>query len=118
MSAWYIFSALGFYPVDPVSAEYVVGTPFYDKVTIALPNATKPLVITSRGAATNPYIKSLTVNGLDLQIPIVTHQQIASGGEIVFEMSAQPEAWASATLVSATGLNRQLSLNGQVNLAM
>ncbi|KZT13304.1 glycoside hydrolase family 92 protein [Laetiporus sulphureus 93-53] len=99
MSAWYIFSALGFYPVDPVSAEYAVGTPFYDKVTIDLPNANRPLVITSKGAPSMPYVKSLTVNGESVEVPMIRHEQIVSGGEIVFEMSAEPQAWASATLV-------------------
>ncbi|KZT02130.1 glycoside hydrolase family 92 protein, partial [Laetiporus sulphureus 93-53] len=99
MSAWYIFSALAFYPVDPVSAEYVVGTPFYDKVTIDLPASNRPLIITSKGAPSMPYIKSLTLNGESVEVPIIRHEQIVSGGEIVFEMSAEPQAWASATLV-------------------
>ncbi|KAI0766209.1 glycoside hydrolase family 92 protein [Trametes elegans] len=100
MSAWYIFSALGFYPVDPVSSEYVIGTPFFDKVTIDLPNATQPLVITSAGAPTEPYIKRVSVNGRALDGPILTHAEIASGGHLEFEMSAQPQAWSSRTLVS------------------
>ncbi|OBZ65460.1 hypothetical protein A0H81_14578 [Grifola frondosa] len=107
MSAWYLFSALGFYPVNPVSNEYVIGTPFFDKVTIDLPNATRPLVITSMGAADKPYIKNVIVNGRTLQSPIITHQQIASGGEIVFEMSAEPQPWASSTLVSRLNTLRE-----------
>ncbi|PCH41790.1 glycoside hydrolase family 92 protein [Wolfiporia cocos MD-104 SS10] len=102
MSAWYIFSALGFYPVDPVSAEYVVGTPFYDKVTIELYNASQPLVISSPGAPSSPYIKSLTINGVSMDVPIIKHSDIINGGEIVFEMSAEPQAWCSATLVSGS----------------
>ncbi|KAI0365463.1 glycoside hydrolase family 92 protein [Pilatotrama ljubarskyi] len=101
MSAWYIFSALGFYPVDPVSTEYVIGTPFFDKVTIDLPNASKPLVITSSGAPSRPYIKSVTVKGRSLDTPILTHADIASGGHIHFDMSAEPQAWSSSTLVKA-----------------
>ncbi|OCH93281.1 glycoside hydrolase family 92 protein [Obba rivulosa] len=107
MSAWYIFSVLGFYPVDPVSKEYVVGTPFFDKVTIDLPGASKPLVITSSGAPQKPYIKSLTVNGSPVSVPIIGHEQIASGGEIVFEMSSDPQEWASATLVSGLATERE-----------
>lgn len=98
MSAWYIFSALGFYPVDPVSATYVIGTPFYDKITIDLPGVAQPLVITSNGAPTMPYVKNVTVNGESFDAPIITHEQIASGGEIIFEMAAEPQEWASATL--------------------
>ncbi|KAI1790667.1 glycoside hydrolase family 92 protein [Ganoderma leucocontextum] len=99
MSAWYVFSALGFYPVDPVSAAYVVGTPFFDKVTIDLPAAPRPLVITSPGAPTKPYIKSVTVNGRTLAAPVLTHADIASGGQIDFEMSGTPQGWASGTLL-------------------
>ncbi|KAH9949159.1 glycoside hydrolase family 92 protein [Amylocystis lapponica] len=99
MSAWYIFSALGFYPVDPVSGEYVVGTPFFDKVALDFPNATRPLVITSTGAGKNPYVKSLMVNKAEVQVPVIKHAQILSGGDLVFEMSAEPQAWASATLM-------------------
>ncbi|EPS99718.1 hypothetical protein FOMPIDRAFT_161389 [Fomitopsis schrenkii] len=98
MSAWYIFSALGFYPVDPVSATYVVGTPFFDKVTLSFPNAAQPLVISAPGASTQPYIKSVTVNGVPLAQPVIAHEDIANGGEIVFEMADVPQEWASATL--------------------
>ncbi|KAI0666060.1 glycoside hydrolase family 92 protein [Trametes maxima] len=102
MSAWYIFSALGFYPVDPVSGEYVIGTPFFDKVTIDLPAAPKPLVITSAGAPSKPYIRSVTVNGHSVDTPILTHANISSGGTIHFEMSAEPQAWSSSTLVDGS----------------
>ncbi|KAI0059303.1 hypothetical protein BV25DRAFT_1809203 [Artomyces pyxidatus] len=98
MSAWFLFGALGFYPVNPVSGDYVVGTPFYDAITIDLPGAKTPLRIVSTGAPTNPYVKSVTVDGESLQTPVITHAQIAQGGKIVFEMSAEPQAWASETL--------------------
>ncbi|KAJ3538818.1 hypothetical protein NM688_g6463 [Phlebia brevispora] len=100
MSAWYIFSVLGFYPVDPVSGDYVIGTPFFDAVTIDLPGKSTPLVIKSEGAPTKPYVKSLTVNGRDVQVPVITHSDIVNGGVIVFEMSAEPAPWGSATIAS------------------
>ncbi|KAH9853218.1 glycoside hydrolase family 92 protein [Lenzites betulinus] len=106
MSAWYIFSTLGFYPVDPVSGEYVIGTPFFDKVTLDLPNAPQPLVITSAGAPTKPYIHSVTVNGRALGAPILKHTDIASGGHIQFAMSGVPQGWASETLVGTTSATR------------
>ena len=77
--------------------------PFFDKVTIDLPGA-KPLVITSTGAPSKPYIKSVTVNGKQLESPVLTHVDIAEGGEIAFEMSDKPQAWASSTLVSVSRL--------------
>ena len=73
--------------------------PFFDKVTIDLPAAKQPLVITSPGAPTKPYIKRVTVNGRELTTPILTHADIANGGHIHFEMSASPQSWASGTLV-------------------
>lgn len=45
-----------------------------------------------------PYVKNVTVNGESFDAPIITHEQIASGGEIIFEMAAEPQEWASATL--------------------
>ncbi|KAI0051484.1 glycoside hydrolase family 92 protein [Auriscalpium vulgare] len=101
MSAWYLFGALGFYPVNPVSGEYVIGSPFYDEVTIHLPMAKKPLKIISSGAPNKPYIKSLTVNGHKRLDPIISHEDIVQGGTLEFEMSSKPEAWASATVVNA-----------------
>ncbi|KAF8511375.1 glycosyl hydrolase family 92-domain-containing protein [Gautieria morchelliformis] len=100
MSAWWLFSALGFYPVNPSSTSYVVGSPFFDKVTIDLPGSRLPLVIRATGAATKPYVQSLTVNGVRIGEPILDHQQIAVGGEIVFEMSDSPQTWGSGLVVS------------------
>jgi len=99
MSAWYLFSCVGFYPVNPVSGEYVVGTPFYDKVTINLPGSSKPLEISSQGAPNNTYVKSLQINGQSLETPIIKHEQLTEGGEIAFEMSSEPQPWASSTLL-------------------
>jgi len=96
MSAWYLFSAVGFYPVNPASRYYVVGSPFFDKVTISLPGAQKQLVIRASGAPTKPYVKSLKVNGKSTVEPILSHDQISKGGEIVFEMSDEPQTWGVA----------------------
>ncbi|KAF8518825.1 alpha-1,2-mannosidase [Hysterangium stoloniferum] len=101
MSAWWLFSALGFYPVNPSSTSYVVGTPFFDKVTIDLPRARRPLIIRAPGAATKPYVKSLTVNGERIERPILTHEQIIDGVNITFEMSAEPQEWGSGPGMSS-----------------
>ena len=74
--------------------------PFFDKVTLHLPGAKHPLVISSKGAPHKPYIKSVSVNGRELDTPVLTHADIASGGYVVFEMSEKPQAWSSNTLVS------------------
>lgn len=126
MSAWYIFSALGFYPVNPVSGEYIVGrsvptifvlqnpvnilplrSPFFDQVTLTLPTASRPLSISARGASSGkPYIASVTIDGVPLSVPVIRHEQIKDGAEVVFEMSATPASWGSETLVRLPHLLR------------
>ncbi|KAJ6473124.1 glycosyl hydrolase family 92-domain-containing protein [Mycena sanguinolenta] len=95
MSAWYLFSALGFYPVNPASGDYVVGSPFFDKVTVNLPGQSKPLVITATGAPSAKYIRGLTVDGEVVGSPVIRHEQIAAGAEIQFEMSEVPDTWGT-----------------------
>ncbi|KAJ3492674.1 hypothetical protein NLJ89_g11184 [Agrocybe chaxingu] len=103
MSAWYIFSAMGFYPVNPVSGEYVVGSPFFEKITIDLdspssqgaPSPPRKLSITAIGARTKPYVKSLTIDGVPVNEPIIKHSQIADGAEVIFEMSEMAEVWGN-----------------------
>ncbi len=73
-------------------------SPFFDKLTLDLPGAARPFVITSTGAASKPYVKSLTLNGVSVEQPVLRHEDIMKGGELVFEMSAVPEAWGSATV--------------------
>ncbi|KAL5534025.1 hypothetical protein ACEPAG_485 [Sanghuangporus baumii] len=107
MSAWYLFSALGFYPVDPISATYVVGAPFFDKVTVNLPGAPRPLVITSNGASAKKYVKSLTIDGIPQVDPVIAHAQITHGANIVFEMSDRPQAWGSATIAHGDDAARE-----------
>jgi putative alpha-1,2-mannosidase len=104
MSAWYVFSALGFYPVNPASVEYVVGSPFFERVTIRLPAGVATggiggkdhvLTISAPGATTLPFVKSLTVDGVVVEKPMLTHQQIVSARQIVFEMAGTPQSWGS-----------------------
>jgi len=75
--------------------------PFYDKVTITLPNTTTPLVISSHRAPTDVYVKSLAINGQALHSPIIMHTQLANGGEITYEMSETPELWANGLAFGA-----------------
>lgn len=106
MSAWYIFSSLGFYPVNPASDEYVVGTPFFDKVSIRLPPGAdtggkiadgeeRSLTISATGAPTKSYIKSLKVDGREVKTPILKHGDIVRAEKIEFEMSETPTSWGS-----------------------
>ncbi|KAK4892664.1 hypothetical protein LTR27_008941 [Elasticomyces elasticus] len=104
MSAWYVFSALGFYPVNPASTEYVVGAPFFEKVTIRLPAGAATggmggeehdLVISAPGAPTMPFVKSLTVDGVPVEKPMLSHAQIIGASHIAFEMADAPHAWGT-----------------------
>ena len=99
MSAWYVFSALGFYPVNPAGDEYVVGSPFFDKVEIALPGAKKKgqvLTIEAAGAAEGKkYVSSLTVDGRKLDKPVLKHGDIIGARKIVFGMSDTPGTWGT-----------------------
>ncbi|KAK6075616.1 glycosyl family hydrolase 92 protein [Seiridium cupressi] len=106
MSAWYVFSALGFYPVNPAGDEYVVGSPFFEKVTIRLPagvgsggnldvdeGGEKTLVISALGAPSKPYVKGLTIDGQLVDRPTIRHRQIVGAKIIEFEMSDTATAW-------------------------
>ncbi|OAA48469.1 Glycosyl hydrolase 92 [Metarhizium rileyi] len=99
MSAWYVFSALGFYPLNPASDEYVVGTPFFDRVEIRLPTVSgamdHALVISATGAGTQgkAYIKGLKVDGKAVGRPFLKHRDIVSARAIEFEMSSEPTDW-------------------------
>ncbi|KAI1323041.1 glycoside hydrolase family 92 protein [Xylariaceae sp. FL0255] len=102
MSAWYLFSALGFYPVNSASDEYIVCSPFFEKVTIRLPagaatggegGTEHELVISAPGAPTKPYVKSLTVDGRAINTTVLKHGDIVNARSIAFEMSETPTSW-------------------------
>jgi len=96
MSAWYIFSALGFYPVTPGVPRYQIGTPLFDDATLRLPSG-KQLHIRARGASTGmKYIRSASLNGVPLDRYWITHDEVLAGGELVFTMSNLPNKdWPS-----------------------
>lgn len=93
MSAWYIFSALGFYPVTPGTDTYAIGTPLFPKATIYFdPNdKTKKFeVIAHNVSRRNKYVQSITVNGKKIDTPFLRHGDVVSGGQMIFEMGAKP----------------------------
>ncbi len=87
MSAWYIFSSLGFYPVTPGSADYAIGSPNIKEATINLENGKTLKIIANNQSKENVYVKSVTVNGKKLEGLLLSHHDIANGGEIIFEMT-------------------------------
>jgi len=88
MSAWYIFSSLGFYPVTPGSSDYALGSPLVKEATIHLDNGKDLLIKANNQSKNNVYVKSVTVNGKLLEGTLISHSDIINGGEIIFEMSA------------------------------
>jgi predicted alpha-1,2-mannosidase len=87
MSAWYVFSALGFYPVLPGSAEYATGSPLVVKATIKLENGKSLLINTVNQGPENIYVNRIVVNGRDVEGHTISHKDIMDGGEITFHMS-------------------------------
>ena len=95
-SAWYVFSALGFYPVAPGSDEYVLGSPLFDKATLHLQNGERFTVKGNSNSKDNIYVNSAKLNGKTFKKTFLSHQQIQRGGEISFDMSSQPnKSWAT-----------------------
>ncbi len=87
MSAWYVFSAMGFYPVNPVGGVYELGTPMIDETVISLPDG-KLFTVKAYGLSDkNRYIKRATLNGHELSEPRITHSQIMQGGTLELEMT-------------------------------
>ena len=96
MSAWYVFSSMGFYPVTPGQNTYAIGSPLFDKVTINLENGKKFVINAKDNLFKNKYIKAASLNGSKLEHSYFTHSQIMDGGEVVFEMTDTPtDLWGT-----------------------
>lgn len=94
MSAWLVFSAMGFYPVDPVSGRYEIGSPMFKEVRLHLQNGLTFTVRAHNASRENIYIKSVSLNGRPLKTSFITHEQILSGATLDLEMSPLPQrAW-------------------------
>ena len=89
-SAWYVFTALGFYPVCPGSNEYVLGAPYFKKAVISLENGRTIEISAPKNSDENRYIKSLTVNGKKYTKNYFSHFDLLKGGKYVFDMSSSP----------------------------
>jgi len=92
MSAWLLFTALGFYPVAPGSNEYVIGRPFVDEATLHLPNGKTFKVVAEHLDSSNAYVRSVTLNGQPLSRLFLRHEEIMQGGELRFVMSTKDKA--------------------------
>ncbi len=113
-SAWYVFSALGIYPVDPASGVYVLGSPIADRITFKLDSKFYQgrtfTMVAKNNSAQNVYIQSAKLNGKPLNRSWISHQEITAGGKLELTMGATPNrSWGSALEdrpASATKLGR------------
>lgn len=91
MSAWYVFTTLGFYPVTPGSNQYVLGRPFLPRATLHLPNGKRFTVVADALDDAHAYVGSVTLNGRPLERTYLEHEEILAGGELRFTMQAAPD---------------------------
>lgn len=90
MSSWYVFSAMGFYPVDPISGQYEIGSPIFPEVKMYLANGKTFVVRAENVSDENIYIQSVTVNGQPYNKSYITHEMIMQGDTIHFVMGNKP----------------------------
>jgi putative alpha-1,2-mannosidase len=90
MSAWYVFAALGFYPVCPSVWEYVISGPVFEKITLSLEGGNELIILAPGASSGKKYIHSLKVNGAYSDLNFLTHAELIEGGILEFEMGNDP----------------------------
>ena len=95
MSAWYVFSSLGFYPVTPASNQYIIGSPLFQKATMYFENGKDFTVATHNLSKEHKYIEKVLLNGNLLDRTYLTHQEIINGGTLEFFMTDKPSEWGT-----------------------
>ena len=90
-SAWYVFSALGFYPVNPASGQYALGSPLFEKATVNLPSGKQIRIDARDNGPENVYVARLSVNGRKYSRNYLTHEQLTRGAKLRFKMSSTPD---------------------------
>ena len=89
-SAWYVFSALGFYPVCPASNEYVLGAPLFERATVKLENGNEFVIDAAGNSSSTPYMRSLLLDGKEYSRNYITHEALLSGANIKVQMDSLP----------------------------
>ena len=89
-SAWYVFSAMGFYPVAPGTGEYILGSPLFNKITLSLENGKKLEISAPKNSSENIYINKVTLDGASYDKNYITHSSLMRGGKLQFEMTKTP----------------------------
>ena len=95
MSAWYVLSSMGFYSVTPGSNTYIIGTPLFDKASINLENGKQFNITANNLSDSNIYIENVKLNGKNLDVTYLKHEDIISGGTLEFTMTDDPATWGS-----------------------
>lgn len=106
MSAWYVFAAMGFYPVNPVGNEYLLCTPLFDHVTIGISEKKKMELICHTSAASAIYIKKVYYNGKPYNKNFITYSMLLNGGKLEFWLEDQPTTWGSDNKNQPSGLTK------------
>jgi len=107
MSSWYLFSSLGFYPVNPAQGIYSIGFPIFDKAEINLENGSRFSIIVENNYSGYSYIESMTLNGKKLERNFITHNEITQGGTLVFVKGKLP----NKTIKMRNALTSQIYIN-------
>jgi predicted alpha-1,2-mannosidase len=111
MSAWYVLSALGFYPVTPGTTDYIIGTPLFSSATINLENGKTFTVKGNNVSSTNFYIQSATLNNSPYNKSYISHLDISKGGNLHFEMDAKPSLFGTTDLPVTAITDNKIILN-------
>ncbi len=99
MSAWYLFTCMGFYPVCPASDYYVIGAPQISKAVMQLSNGKKFTMTAENISDKNIYVQSVRLNGKNLDSPFLPYKELKNGGQIKFVMGPQPSQWGTKPVV-------------------
>lgn len=109
MSAWYIFSTLGFYPVTPGTPQYIVGTPRFPRVEIDLANGSTLVINAPNNNSSTPFVRRISLNQTQLDRAWLNHAELMQGGELTFDMGATPNTnWATAPASRPYSLSNSL----------
>ncbi|MFI1305095.1 GH92 family glycosyl hydrolase [Streptomyces sioyaensis] len=106
MSAWYVFSSLGFYPLVMGQGEYAVGSPLFTKATVHLENGRDLTINAPHNSARNLYVQRLTLNGKPWNSTALPHHLLARGGTLDFTMGPEPSAWGTGAHAAPTSITK------------
>lgn len=106
-SSWYVMSAMGFYPVDPSRQEYIIGSPIFDSVRLAMGDGKALEIVARNNSAANMYIQSATLNSRPWNKPWFSHDDVKDGARLVFEMGPRPNrAWGASPDAAPPSMSR------------